>query len=145
MGKLLHQFQMDSSACKYVFKSGDVAIFEGSYYRTSDQKKIDELNAEIEAGIGAIWIPKEGATVDSDELDPVAVMKRKIIAEYESEKARSLNNGVSFSDTSGHKAAGTNTFGVNAATSNSPVGAAQAVSIGSIKIGKSAATVAATA
>jgi len=133
MGTLLHQFQMDASACKYVFKSGEVAIFEGGFYRTSDQKKIDELNAEIAAGIGAIWVPKDGATVDSDDLDPVAVMKRKIIAEYEANKARANNNGESFSDAGSLKAVGSDKAGVNAATSNSPAGAARAVSPGSIK------------
>ena len=88
MGIKLHQFEMSKDSCRYIFKSGKIAVFEGGMYRTTLESEISELNAEIAAGIGAIWIPEGAAIVDSDELDPVAVFKRKIIAEYEENKAR---------------------------------------------------------
>lgn len=139
MGIELHQYQADKTISRYIFKSGKIAVFLGGYYRTSIQSEIDELNAEIANGIGAIWVPAEGATINSDDLDPVAVMKRKIIAEYEAEKARSLNNGESFSDTSGSgKPVGSNAAGVNAVASNSSGAAsvAKVITPGSINLGK---------
>ena len=133
MGTKLHQFYMDRTASRYVFKSGALAIFEGGVFRTSVESEINELKAEIAAGIGSIWQIKGQEVVDSDDIDPIAVMKRKIIAEYEENKARSLNTGVSTSDQTKALPAGTGKVGVGAAVSNA-VGAAKAVSVGSIKI-----------
>lgn len=125
---------MSKDSCKYVFKSGKTAVFEGGVYRTTVESEIKELNEEITAGIGAIWLISGQEIVDSDDIDPVAVFRRKIIAEYEAEKARSLDNGQSFSDNNPAKAAGTGLVGTASATSNS--GAARMVVPGSIKIGK---------
>jgi len=126
---------MDKTASKYIFKSGKVAEFIGGFYRTAIESEIKELNDEIAAGIGSIWVTKGQEVVDSDDIDPVAVYKRKIIAEYEAEKARSLNNGNSFSDTSGSgKPTGSNVAGVNAAASHSGAAGHAAVVPGSIKV-----------
>ena len=136
MGIKLHQFEMDKTASRYVFKSGKIAEFIGGFYRTNIDSEIAELKAEIAAGIGSIWTTRGQEVVDSDDIDPVAVYKRKIIAEYEEQKARSLNNGESFSDTSGSgKAASTRVAGVGAAE-----GAARitAVTPGSIKVAQQA-------
>lgn len=130
MGTKLHEFHMSKDTMRYVFKSGKVAEFFGGIFRTSNEKEADELKNEIELGIGAIWQERGSEIVDSDDIDPVAVFKRKIIAEYEAEKARSLDNGVSFSDTSAAKPHGTGSVGVAAAVSNS--GAARVVTPGSI-------------
>jgi len=140
MGVKLHEYHMDKTACRYIFKSGKVATFVGGIFRTSSELEIKELDAEIEAGIGSIFTMPGSEVVDSDDIDPIAVFKRKIIAEYEAEKARSLNNGESFSDTN-TKPVGTNAMGGNAGTSNSgvataAVGAARAVPAGSIKLSK---------
>ena len=113
-----------------------IAEFLGGVYRTNVESEIAEFDLEIKNGLKSIWAIQGQEVVDSEDIDPIAVMKRKIIAEYEAEKKRSLDNGTSFSDTSGAgKAAGSNVAGVNAASSNS-VGAAKAVSVGSIKINK---------
>lgn len=111
MGIKLHQFFIDKTASRYVFKSGKVAEFHGGAYRTSIESEIKELNAEIAAGIGSIWLVPGQEVIDSDDLDPVAVLKRKIIAEYEAEKARSESNGTSTYDISRSKIAGTNVAG----------------------------------
>ena len=138
MGTKLHQFFMSKDSCRYVFKSGKIAVFEGGVYRTTSEVESAELVEQIQAGIGAIWQERGQEVVDSDDIDPVAVFKRKVIAEYEAEKARSLDNGESFSDTSGSgKAVGTSkNSGGNAAASTS--GAASIVGgvpAGSIKLG----------
>ena len=137
MGTKLHQFHMDFTACRYVFKSGKIAVFEGGVYRTASEVEIKELQDEITAGIGSIWVTKGNEVVDSDDIDPIAVFKRKIIEEYEANKARSLDNGESFSDTSSVKPVSSVAMGAVAAGSNTG-GAARvtsAVPAGSVKIG----------
>ena len=135
MGTKLHEFHMSKDTVRYIFKSGKIAIFHGGVFRTESESEAKELKEEIAAGIGAIWQVKGSEIVDSDDIDPIAVFKRKVIQEYEENKARSLANGESFSDVGGAKPAGTGTVGVAAAISNS-VGAARAVTPGSIKVGK---------
>lgn len=132
-GRVLHQFYMDKTAARYVFKQGKVAEFHGGVYHTDIQSEIDELKAEINGGIGSIWQVPGQETVNSLDLDPVAVMKRKIIAEYEAEKARANKNGESTSDTGAAKPAGTGTVGVGAAVSNSGIAGAAKIVPGSIK------------
>lgn len=135
MGIKLHEFHMSADTVRYIFKSGKIAHFHGGVYRTESESEAKELKDEIAAGIGAIWQNKGTEIVDSDDIDPIAVFKRKVIAEYEANKARSLANGESISDVSGMKPAGTGTVGVTAAVSNS-VGGARAVTPGSIKLSK---------
>jgi hypothetical protein len=132
MGTKLHEFHMSADTSRYVFKSGKIAHFHGGVFRTSSESEAAELIAEIENGIGGIWQTKGSEIVDSDDIDPIAVFKRKVIAEYEAEKARSLNNGESFSDTAKAKPHGSGAVGVAGAVSNS--GAAHVVP-GSIRIG----------
>jgi hypothetical protein len=127
MGVLLHQFQIDAGIRNYVFRSGVTAVFNLGIYRTNVQSEIDELNEQIAAGLRSIWVPKDGATVDSDDIDPEAVMRRKIIAEYEASKARV--NAPSVSSSEGTlKPLGTS--GENHAVSNS--GAAQTIPVSAL-------------
>lgn len=141
MGKLLHQYYIDRTASRYVFKNGKIAVFEGGVYRTDSTVEIEEFKAEINGGIGSIWQIPGQETVDSEDVDPVAVMKRKIIAEYEESKRRSLNNGESFSDQRSNvgiptlKPAGSTIAGTVASVSNT-VGNAKAVAPGSIRLNK---------
>jgi hypothetical protein len=132
MGTKLHEFHMSKDSVRYIFKSGKIAVFDGGIYRTTSEAEMKELKEEITAGIGAIWQVAGAEIVDSDDIDPVAVFKRKIITEYEAEKARSLNNGQSFSDTTPSKPHGSGTVGVAGAVSNS---GAAAVVPGSIRVG----------
>lgn len=132
MGTKLHEFHMSKDSVRYIFKSGKIAVFDGGIYRTTSEAEVKELKEEIIAGIGGIWQEPGHEIVDSDDIDPIAVFKRKIIAEYEAEKARSLNNGTSFSDTTPTKPHGTGTAGVASAVSNS---GAAAVVPGSIRVG----------
>lgn len=132
MGTKFHEFHMSKDSVRFVFKSGKIAVFDGGIYRTTSEAESKELKEEIISGIGAIWQVAGHEIVDSDDIDPVAVFKRKIIAEYEAEKARSLNNGESFSDTRVAKPYGSGAVGVSGAASNS--GAAGVVP-GSISVG----------
>ena len=97
MGTILHQFKADLPSCRYVFKSGKVAEFFSYMYRTKDPKEIEELNTEIAAGIGSIFIPEDGPTIDSEDLDPMNVLRKKFFAEFEASKARAENIGESTS------------------------------------------------
>ena len=134
MGTKLHEFHMDKTAARYIFKTGKVAEFFGGVYRTASDAEADELKKEITGGIGSIWQVPGQEVVDSDDIDPIAVMKRKIIAEYEASKKHSENTGNSKSDVNVAKPAGTGTVGVNAAVSNSGVAGNAKVVPGSIKI-----------
>lgn len=131
-GRILHQYFMDKTAARYIFKNGKVAEFFGGVYHTEIKNEIEELNAEIAAGIGAIKQIAGQETINSLELDPVAVFKRKIIAEYEAGKLHSMNTGDSVSDSGSFKAAGTGSGG----GANAVVGAARTVPVGSINIKK---------
>jgi hypothetical protein len=132
MGILYHQFQMDKQACRYVFKSGKIAEFIGGLYRTTVKSEIEELQAEIDSGIGSIWVPPEAPTIDSEDMDPVAVMKKKVIAEYLAQQARAQNNGESTSESDPKTGMG-NTKNLAAVSAGSTSGAtATAVPPGSI-------------
>jgi len=134
-GKILAQFFIDKNAHRYIFKSGKTAEFFGGVYRTDISSEIAELQAEIKAGIGSIWQVAGQENINSLELDPMAVLKKKIIADYEADKARANANGESVSDVTPAKPHGTGTVGVAAAVSNS-IGAATAVKPGSINFKK---------
>ena len=135
MGILLHQYRSDAASCNYIFKSGKRAEFHGHMFRTSIKSEIEELDAEIAAGIGAIAIPADGPTIDSDDLDPVSVMKKKIIAEYEADKRRAEDIGVSTSDRSNSGMVNSKTMSeVAGASISGASGAARVITPG--KIGK---------
>jgi hypothetical protein len=122
-GIILHQFWADLPSCKYHFKNGTTANFAQHLYRTSNPTEIKELNDEIAAGIGAIRIPDSGATINSLDLDPVKVLKDKIIAEYLAEQKRANNNGESFSDVGDRKPTPANTTTLAAISAESLAGA----------------------
>ena len=121
----LHQFKADLSSCRYIFKSGKIAQFEGGWYRTSIESEIKELNEQIAEGIGSIFLVPGEETIDSEMIDPMAVLKAKIIADYEAEKARSLDNGVSFSQQGKVVPASTKTVAAISADSLSGIGTIQ--------------------
>jgi len=131
MGTKLHQFYMDKTAARYIFKDGKIAEFIGGVYRTAIVGEIEQLKKEIEHGVSSIWQVPGQEIVDSDDIDPIAVMKRRIIAEYEAGKKHSENTGESKSDQTKALPSGTGTVGVGAA-----VGAASPVKVDLSKISK---------
>ena len=67
---------------KYIFSNGDVAIFTGGRYTTDDPGKIGELDALVKKGHPGIYVDPNALQVDPNMLNPMAVMKAKIIAEF---------------------------------------------------------------
>lgn len=67
---------------KYIFSNGDVAIFRGGRYTTSDPGQIQELDNLVAKKHPGIYVDPNALQVDPAMLDPMAVMKAKIIAEF---------------------------------------------------------------
>jgi hypothetical protein len=67
---------------KYIFANGDVAVFTGGRYVTSDERYIAELDALVAKGHPGIYVDPNARQIDPAMLDPMAVMKAKIIAEF---------------------------------------------------------------
>lgn len=79
---ILHVFYNTLKSSKYHFKDGSAAIFVSGVYRTAEEKKIKELQEEVAAGHPNIFIDPAKLTVDSADVDPIAVLKRKAVEEY---------------------------------------------------------------
>ena len=85
---LLNVFQSTFPSINYIFGNGKPAIFQGGYYRTAIQWEIDELDNEIRMGHPHISRPTDESArvVSSDMIDPMDILRAKIIAEYEAKK-----------------------------------------------------------
>lgn len=69
------------SSCRYVFGDGSEAAFVGGRYTTDDPNKIAELNREIKLNHPHIYVDSAMVQVNSEDLDPMAVLKKRIIEE----------------------------------------------------------------
>lgn len=67
---------------RYVFRDGAVATFTSGRFLTDNPSQIAELDWEIKNRHPTIWVDKDNLTIDPKMLDPMEVMKAKIIAEY---------------------------------------------------------------
>ena len=98
--------------CKYVFGNGDVAIFTGGRYVTSDPGHIAELDYLVKRGNPTIYVDPNALQIDPKMLDPMAVMKAKIIAEFLEEQriaaaTQDPNRDMGTSDTKSNLKVGT--------------------------------------
>jgi hypothetical protein len=78
---LLNVFYSRINSCRYVFEDGSEAAFIGGRYTTDDPVKIAHLENEIKLGHPHIFVDPSMRQMDSDDLDPMEVIKKKIIAE----------------------------------------------------------------
>lgn len=78
---LLNVYYSRISSSRYVFPDGSEAAFIGGRYTTDDKDKIAHLNAEVEKGHPYIFVDPNLKQMDSADLDPMEVLKKKIIAE----------------------------------------------------------------
>lgn len=78
-GKMLHQFKSTIPSCKYILSNGKNANFVGGIYRTSLDHEVAELQNEIKLEHPHIEYIGQ---ISADDLDPVAVLKRKAVEEY---------------------------------------------------------------
>jgi hypothetical protein len=72
---------------QYVFKDGTVAGFIAGVFSTSIPTQVEELNAEVAARHPIITVKVGYEVVDSADLDPLAELKKQVIANYLAEQA----------------------------------------------------------
>jgi len=109
---------------KYVFTDGSIAIFTGGRYVTDDPGKIAELDKEVRLGNPGIYVDPNARQIDPDMLDPMKVMRAKIIAEFLEEQriaaaTQDPNRNMGTSDTrSGLRVGSSQNIGAIAAGGN---------------------------
>lgn len=78
---LLNVYYSRITSCRFVFPDGSEAAFIGGRYTTDDPVKISCLNNEVKLGHPHIFIDPNLIQMDHTDLDPMEVMRKKIIAE----------------------------------------------------------------
>jgi hypothetical protein len=108
-------------SCTFVQKNGNVISFVEGTYRTTKQDEIDEITAEINAGHPHMYIDPNQKTIQSDQLDPLAGLRTRIIAEYLAAQAAATNpsNDRGSSEAEALRPAGTDVIQAAAAGSSS--------------------------
>ena len=76
---------------QYLFKNGKSAAFIGGTYYTDVESEIKELNAEVDNRHPIIFIDPAQTQIDSNDLDPMAVLKKKFFAEFEAQRAAAVD------------------------------------------------------
>ena len=106
----------------FIFPDGSIAAFTGGRYVTDDPDKAAYLKQQVTLGNPHIYINPEQVEVTAKDLDPLAELKARIIAEYEASKiAQDKDKDAGFSKQGKLNIADTNTVGEAAGVSNSPV------------------------
>ena len=72
-----------------IFPDGAIATFPGGKFATKEEDRAAFLLGEIKKGNIHIFIDEQKFEVTEKDLDPLAELKARIIAEYEAEKAAS--------------------------------------------------------
>jgi hypothetical protein len=93
--EVVHLFNSNLPSVRYIFKSGDAAIFVNGVYTTNDPEKIAELTAECKRGHPNLFVDAKRVTVSMDELNPMAVLRKKIREELLAEQAAARDMGNS--------------------------------------------------
>lgn len=88
--KLYHQFSSTIKSCRMVMPDGRGISFVNGVYTTDREDEIVFLKTEIKNRHPHI---SEGAQLTAEDLDPMAALKRKIIEDYEREKALGRDMG----------------------------------------------------
>jgi hypothetical protein len=78
---LLNVYYSRMSSSRYVFPDGSEAAFIGGRYTTDDKNKIAHLDTEIKKGNPHIFIDPSLVQMEASDLDPMEVIKKRIIAE----------------------------------------------------------------
>ena len=100
MSKLVNIFFSYAPTMGYVFRSGRVIHFIGGQFTTTNQAEIDELN-EVCAEAGSNYYLKDDQlTVDSTQLDPMAVLYAKMMEKARAEVAAATNPNRPMGETS---------------------------------------------
>ena len=84
--------------CRHTLKNGKDAIFLGGVYTTSNVEEIKELMQEIADGHPHIYIDKEALTKDTKFVDPMAIIRSKIMSELKAQGALTAAGEAMYGD-----------------------------------------------
>ena len=136
-------FKSRAATMGYAFKSGKTVHFMGGNYATSAKDEIEELTKECENGHPNFYIDENQKTIDSEMMDPMAVLRAKIREEERAKLMAATGDPMrDMGSTAQGKLEGiANSHSINgmAAASEAQAQAAQtAIPAGTIKVGAAA-------
>ena len=102
-----------------IYPDGSSAVFLGGKYVTDDEAKAGFLLQEIKKGNMYLHIDEAKFEQTAAELDPIAEMKARIIAEYEAKKAADGTADMGTSEQGKLRTVNTGTVGGAAVNSSS--------------------------
>lgn len=105
--KVFSVFKSTIPSCIYITKKGKYLYFVNGQYATANEEEIKELTEEIEQGHPSMYIPKEGAKVTSEDLDPMSALRKKFFAEFQQSQAKAMDAEKNVSTSSAKAGAGT--------------------------------------
>ena len=77
-----HQYFSTRPKISIITPAGTRIAFAAGQYVTDVSAEIDYLNEQVAAGHPMIYVKKGSETVTKEQLDPLAAVKAKAIAEY---------------------------------------------------------------
>ena len=83
---MLNQYFSTIPRISIIAPSGKQILFEGGMYLTDRPDEIEFLDKEVSIGHEMIYTKKGQEKISSKDLDPMAQLREKIIAEYEAKK-----------------------------------------------------------
>ena len=90
--KTYHAFFSRIPNSTFIFPDGTTAAFISGRYTTDNEDRANTLKTEIAAGNPYIFQDAGKLKLTATELDPMAELKARIIAEYEMKKASETDN-----------------------------------------------------
>lgn len=81
--KVFQHYKSSKASTRLITKTGGKINFAGYEFITDNESFIAYLDAEIANGMRSIT---KGEALTSDQIDPMAAYRRKVIKEYEEEK-----------------------------------------------------------
>lgn len=79
----LNQYFSTLPSSTYIFQNGKAAVFVAGVFRTAIKKEIEELDHEISIGHPHLLVRKGAETVESEDLDPMVMLRKKFFAEFQ--------------------------------------------------------------
>lgn len=90
--KIFQLFFSSVFSMQVISSKGKAMAFVGGRYWTDDEGEINDLQGLIDAGNQTIYRNENQLTIAEDELDPMNVLRKKIIAEYLAEQAAQIDS-----------------------------------------------------
>lgn len=87
----LQVFKSTIPFMNFIFPNGKPAIFQNGVFRTSNENEAQHLDYEISQGHPHIYRDAQEKEVMSNEVDPISVLRKKIIDEYKAQLEAATN------------------------------------------------------